>query len=68
MPSAMPMAAATPIAGAPRMTIVLMARATSGGGLAANVDSSRRKLALVDHHDRVRLAGNRREHGAISWF
>ena len=30
MPSAMPIAAATPIAGAPRITIVLMARATSG--------------------------------------
>ena len=30
MPSAMPMAAATPMAGAPRMTIVLIARATSG--------------------------------------
>ena len=30
---AMPIAAATPIAGAPRMTIVLMARATSGAVL-----------------------------------
>jgi hypothetical protein len=29
IPSAMPMAAATPMAGAPRMTIVLIARATS---------------------------------------
>ena len=29
MPSARPIAAATPIAGAPRMTIVRMARATS---------------------------------------
>ena len=29
MPSAMPIAAATPIAGAPRMTIVLIALATS---------------------------------------
>src|SRR5437867_6776921 len=33
MPSAMPIAAATPIAGAPRITIVLMARATSGAVL-----------------------------------
>ena len=33
IPSAMPIAAATPIAGAPRMTIVLMARATSGAVL-----------------------------------
>ena len=33
MPSAMPMAAATPIAGAPRITIVLMARATSAAVL-----------------------------------
>ena len=33
IPSAMPMAAATPIAGAPRMTIVLMARATSAAVL-----------------------------------
>jgi hypothetical protein len=29
MPSAIPMAAATPMAGAPRMTMVLIARATS---------------------------------------
>jgi len=33
MPSAMPMAAATPMAGAPRMTMVLMARATSAAVL-----------------------------------
>ena len=33
IPSARPNAAATPIAGAPRMTIVLMARATSGAVL-----------------------------------
>jgi len=33
MPSAMPIAAATPMAGAPRMTIVLIARATSGAVL-----------------------------------
>ncbi len=33
IPSAMPMAAATPIAGAPRITIVLIARATSGAVL-----------------------------------
>ena len=32
-PSAMPIAAATPIAGAPRITIVLIARATSGAVL-----------------------------------
>ena len=32
-PSAMPIAAATPIAGAPRMTMVLMARATSAAVL-----------------------------------
>ncbi len=34
MPSAMPMAAATPMAGAPRITIVLIARATSAAVLA----------------------------------
>ena len=33
IPSAMPIAAATPIAGAPRMTIVLIARATSAAVL-----------------------------------
>ena len=33
IPSAMPIAAATPIAGAPRMTIVLIAFATSGAVL-----------------------------------
>jgi hypothetical protein len=33
MPTAMPIAAATPIAGAPRITIVLIARATSGAVL-----------------------------------
>ena len=33
IPSAMPIAAATPIAGAPRITIVLIARATSGAVL-----------------------------------
>ncbi len=33
MPMAMPHAAATPIAGAPRITMVLMARATSGAVL-----------------------------------
>ena len=58
----MPIAAATPIAGAPRITIVLMARATSGCGLAADVDFLDGQLALVDHHDGVGFAGDRRKH------
>jgi hypothetical protein len=48
-PSAMPIAAATPIAGAPRITISLMARATSVVGVDA-VDFARREQALIDHH------------------
>ena len=55
MPSAMPMAAATPIAGAPRITIVLMARATSRRGLAANVDLLRR-AACAGRSSRPRRA------------
>src|SRR5262245_25210457 len=40
MPTAMPIAAATPIAGAPRITIVLIARATSAADLQRTYTSS----------------------------
>jgi hypothetical protein len=60
-PRARPIAADTPIAGAPRMTMVLIALATS----LASCSGRRfpcRQLALVDHHDRVVLPFNRRKH------
>ncbi len=36
-----------------------------GGGLAVNVDFLARQLALIDHHDRVGLPFNRRQHQTI---
>ena len=50
------------MAGAPRITMVLMAFATSADGLAVHVDLFARQLALVDHHDGVVAPLNRRKH------
>ena len=63
MPSAMPIAAATPIAGAPRITIVRIALRDFLRGAAAHVEFLAGQLALIDHDDRVVLPIDCREHG-----
>ena len=52
------MAAATPMAGAPRITMSLMARRHLARVAAADVDLALGKQALVDHHDGVVLEGD----------
>jgi hypothetical protein len=50
------------MAGAPQVTIVLVARAPLRRRFTANVDFLRGKLALVDHHGSTVFAGDGWEH------